>query len=465
MTTPTPNPPRKRGTNATPATADPLSVHQPIATASSGQAPTASGSDPLPVQPVPPQPNPAATRDTNDPGDSTQRNYRYQHAYGVMLLAAARRGERPYVAIWCEHHEDLLGQRVDALYDGFQIKTSRPENGAWRMLDPELVKTIGRFVDLIREFGPKIGDLYFVTNTEFDACSDGHQDEKRRARRPVAFLAHIHSCNSHIEISALYLTTFTEIQSQCGCQAEELFAVLKKMNLIVGPSRDAFLAVLAHEHLGRIPECHSLCAAELDAWRDHLIAIVWAASSLAVTDPIRHLRPLFNATDMDPILEGKRLLVATVMVYQKPLAPQFVFPGAPQLGLGAPPKPHILQAKLEKGGIGDQVDYLRTRERAAEAHLMEDALRAPDKFPMMLRQLEEIVLGECSEAHLRARLAGEPYGEQMLIAVQDRLRELATNEPAKVFDKTYECLMGLVGLLATDTRVWFSSRFPIQEAA
>jgi hypothetical protein len=420
-----------------------------------------------PVKAPPDPPDPAIIRDTNDPGDATHRNFRYQHAYGVILLAGARRGERSYLAIWCEHHEDLLGQRADGCYDGYQIKTSRPENGTWRMLDGEIVKTIGRFVDLVREFGSKIGELFFVTNTEFDDVADDHQDEKRRSRRPEKFLVHVRSCARHTEISALYQATFAEIQGQCGCQADELFIVLKKMNLILGPSRDSFPAVVAHEHLGKVDECKALAPAALDEWRDHLIAVICAASSLAVTDPIRHLRPLIDAADIDPTLVGKKIVVAEVMDYNgyAAAARPFIFPGTPQIQLGGMPKPHILQAKLEHGKIGDQFDYLRARELAAESHLMEDAHREPKDFPKLLRQLEELVLGECSEAHLRARTAGEPYGDKMLIAVQDRLKYLATKEPKKVFNKSYECLMGLVGLLTTDTRVWWSTRFPIQEAA
>lgn len=109
---------------------------------------------------------PVESRNMRDPGDSTQRNFRYQHAYGVMLLVAAKLGLRPYVAIWCEQHEDFLAERKDAKFDGYQIKTSRPENGAWRLNDGDLRRAFGRFIDLVTEFGDRIGDLYFVSNTE-----------------------------------------------------------------------------------------------------------------------------------------------------------------------------------------------------------------------------------------------------------------------------------------------------------
>ena len=104
-----------------------------------------------------------AARDMSDPGDATLRNYRYQHTYGVMLLAAARVGLRPYVALWCEQHEDFLAERSDEKFDGYQIKTYRPENGAWRLSDRDLKRSIGRFVIaiecLVHEYFPSAGFL------------------------------------------------------------------------------------------------------------------------------------------------------------------------------------------------------------------------------------------------------------------------------------------------------------------
>jgi Cap4 dsDNA endonuclease len=91
-----------------------------------------SSADPVgPLRPSAVRPgggtDPSEVRNLTDPGDATSRNFRYQHAYGVVLLVAAKRGLRPYVAIWCEHHEDFLAQRDDGLFDGYQIKTARPE--------------------------------------------------------------------------------------------------------------------------------------------------------------------------------------------------------------------------------------------------------------------------------------------------------------------------------------------------
>lgn len=126
-----------------------------------------------------------------DPGDETARNFRYQYAYGVVLLVAAKSGERPYLALWCEHHEDFLAEGADGCVDGYQIKTRRPELGAWTLTDRETIKAIGRFVDLVTSFGDRINALYFVSNADFHSLIPEDSNEKRRGRCPGLFLKHL----------------------------------------------------------------------------------------------------------------------------------------------------------------------------------------------------------------------------------------------------------------------------------
>jgi hypothetical protein len=404
--------------------------------------------------------SPTAARDPKDPGDATARNYRYQHSYGVMLIAAARRGERPYVALWCEHHEDFLAERTDGRFDAYQVKTSKPELGPWTTTDREVIRAIGRFVDLISEFGPSIASVFFVSNTECDTVSESNTDDRRRGHCPVQLLNHIRLCDDVDSISSPYRSSFDELQAACGCDAQVLFAALRRMDIIVGPSRGEFDAALSHEHLAQLAECRGLDAAGLDGVRDGLVATVYRASSLQVTDPLRHLHPVIDRTLADPVLVAKRLDVAAVIESSLTSMPTFTrFVGPPRLALGSTRPEHVLQEKLGRGGLTDQVGYMKERELAAEYHLLEDAARRPHLYPDLLRQVEELVLGECSEAHLRARQHSEPYGETMLIDVQDRLRRVAEQRAHSVGGHDYECLIGIAGLLTSECRVWWSARF------
>lgn len=407
--------------------------------------------------------DPAEVRDNSDPGDATVRNFRYQHAYGVMLLVAARRGHRAYAALWCEHHEDFLAERTDNRYDGYQIKTSRPELGAWTLADAELIASIGRFVELVSEFPDRIANLFFVSNTECDHVTQQSKNEKKRGNCPRLFLEHVKACKALSEIEAPFLSVFNNLQAQCGCRPSDLFAVLVRMDIILGPSRSDFEAALSHEHIAKLDGCQLLTAEQLDQFRDDLVAKVYRASSLQVGDPSRHLRPQLSK-DPDPTLLAKRLVVDEIVTYQSAPPQLFQFQGNPTLTLGASRSPTVLAQKLEKGGLVDEIEYLRERERVAEYSLMEDVARRPDQYPKLLRQVEQLVLGECSEAHLRARQQEAPYGPIMMIEVQDRLRRIATDNSDIVGNHSYECLIGVAGMLTSDCRVWWSPRFPIAES-
>jgi len=381
-----------------------------------------------------------------------------------MLMAAAACGRRPYIAIWCEHHEDFLAERNDQRFDGYQIKTSRPESGVWTLKDGEFTKSIGRFVELVTTFGDRIENLYFVSNKDFDDVASDIKDYKRRARCPRQFLNHIRNCSSRADIAPPFDEAFNELQAACGCEAEQLIATLKRMDLINGPSRGEFDAALSHEHLAQLDICRNYNAEQLDKYRDELVAIVHRASSLQITDPIRHLRSLIDAKETDPALVAKRVGIAETIV-DRDLSrrrPDFQFQGDPKLQIGSGLKEGIIEQKFLAADLEDQIDYIKDRARAAEYSLLEQSARNPDTFPQILRQIEQRVHGELSEAYLRARQRPTPYGPVMLIDAQDRLRRLAETRPEDVSNHGAECLIGIAGLLTNECRVWWGPRFPIK---
>jgi hypothetical protein len=410
------------------------------------------------------QVSPVDVFDSTDPGDATLRNYRYQHTYCVMLLVSGKLEKHPYVAIWCEQHEDCLAERTDKTFDAYQIKTSRPENGAWKLNSLELMKTIGRFVELVQEFDDAIANLYFVSNTECQMVGPDNLNDHLRAQCPQLFLEHVRSCNTHNDINAIFDPPFRSLQAECGCSEELLFRVLGRMDIILGPSRREIEAALSHEHIAQLDTCKSLNAEKLNDFRDHLVSKVYRASSLQVEDAIRHLRPLICGTHIDPRLAAKRLPVDQLVVYAAEAHGPKVFQyiGEPQIELGKERPPTVLEQKLTVGGLAEQIDYMAERERATERHLLEDLQRRPDRYPELSKQIEQVVLGECREAHLRARTQPVPYGPTMLIDVQDRLRRIAREETALVGDHSYECLIGMAGLLTHECVVWWSPRFPIE---
>jgi len=403
-----------------------------------------------------------ATR-SDDPGDQTERNFRYQHQYGVVLLVAVRRGSLNYSALYCEHHEDFLGERSDGRFDGYQVKTSRPENGAWTLTSAALTKSIGRFVDLMKAYPTQVGDFYFVSNSEIDAVTSESKDAVRRGRSPGLMVQHLGGCATASDIEEPYLKAFDKLVAELGATSAQVFDVLRRLSFIKGPSREEFDASLAQEHLGSLAECMNLTPSELAGVRDTLVAQFHRAASIHVTDPDRHVRDFLAGGSDDPSLVGKKIICADVSIAPAATAAKMVvFQGEPMIRLdGSRPK-GILEQKLTQGGIPESVEYMTAREQAAEYHFLEEQVRNPRTAGRQLRQVEEAVHGECIEAFMGARTPNQPFGQAMFQDVTLRLRRLERDRTDMLGGEPYEVLVGTAALLTSECRVWWSERFPVQ---
>lgn len=245
-----------------------------------------------------------------DPGDETQRNFRYQHAYGVILLVAGAVGTHPYEAIWCEHHEDLLAERVDNTYDAYQVKTRRPELGAWKLTDDAISHSIGRFVQLEGLFGGLINTFVIVSNTEFATCRLDIKDVEELKRSPIRVLEAIHASAGHQVLTAPFSESITRLAKVCSCTPEKLYEVLKRTQLVKGPSKEGFDTDVAHLHLPQMAACRQMVPAALNSLRDELIQKVYGASSLQIENPLEHL--YLTAGSTHPRIMAKRVDVAIV---------------------------------------------------------------------------------------------------------------------------------------------------------
>ena len=418
---------------------------------------------------TPALPNPADVAAIGDPGDETQRNFRYQHAYGSILLIAAATGLNPYEAIWCEHHEDLLAERSDGTYDAYQVKTRRPEIGDWTLTEEPIRHSLKRFVDLHNQFGANINRFVIVSNAEFLTVGLGVSDIKKLKTSPRTFLKVIVGYNNAGEVGGTFAEVLTAMAADFGCDVEVLFAVLKRMELVKGPNRDHFDSEVAHIHLPKLKDCKLMPAAELNAVRDELIQKVYGASSLLIEDPRQHLPHV--AGQANPRLLAKRVSVSVVaacvgqssgMVFRYQT-------GDVTLAIGeSGTQRDILRKKFVQGGLVDQLPLMERRTLDTEARLMALAHAGPDTFDGFLKQLEGVVQAECTEAQLVAQISRvsptAPYGPAMLVSVFQRLKAIAENTPRKVDNEPYECLVGIAGLLTEQCTVWWSDKFNLHVA-
>ena len=405
--------------------------------------------------------SPTERRDQSDPGDQVIRKFRYQHAYGAILAIAMLTGQKPYNAIWCEQHEDLLAERNDGTYDAYQVKTRKSELGQWEINNEAFFKSVARFVALDQKFPQKIHHFYFVSNTEY---SDSNA-EKRKHLSPFKLLRGVSSVTTAQDVTSQLKEGFDLLVAKTGANADALFSVLKRLDLVVGPTERAYEDEICQRHIPKIPQCKSVSVPVLEKLRESLISLMGLAASLYTSDPSRDWVGLISEESRDPRLLSKRVTIDSVTLAVAEASEHGVRFSSDlgSLCLGALHEKHgVLQKKLIRAGLAARYETMRRRAITAEQDLLERATRQGDP-DQELSQIENIVLGECDDANLRASVGKAPWGATMLIDVQERLKQISENNPRAVCNVPYEALVGVAGLLTSECKVWWSEEFDLEE--
>ena len=405
--------------------------------------------------------SPIDSRDHSDPGDQVIRKFRYQHAYGVVLAILMLNQTRPYRAIWCEQHEDLLAERTDDLFEAFQVKTRKPETGSWNITDESFVKSMKRFVDLDSKFPSKITKFYFVSNADYS-----NSDAQRSAHlSPIKLSKAVRAAKSKNDLESSASAGFEALRVVTKRDGDALFSVLRRLELVHGPTERAFEDELCQTHLPTLSQCSGLSARSLAKVLNSLIGLMERAASLQSDDPLRHCVGLTSADEVDPYLLGKRVCADDVTLairdayyigiqYPEELA---TLP----LGIGQSSSV-VLKKKLDRGGLGARYEAMRRKVLTAEYALLDVSSR-PAGGKQKIAQVQNVVFSECDEAHLRASSHQAPFGPAMLIDVYNRLEAIASNDPSKVNQQPYEVLVGVAGLLTSDCQVWWSDKFQMED--
>lgn len=386
-----------------------------------------------------------------DVGDDTQRRFRYQHGYGVVLLLAALRQENDYVGVWCEHHEDLLAEKANGKYDGFQVKTL--EDGLWKTNADAFCKSIGRFAKLAESSQGQVEEFNFVSNARLFETTVPEQLHLC----PGLIVAEIKSSENLEQLNGAR-KGIQAISSKTLLSEEVIYSILKKVRFVISMPLDGFESLIAHEHLSKVEGCTGLSAGFLSTIVDRMVSLVYKASSLAVSDPSRHYAPLLSTGALAPEIMAKRVTRETLrLAISECLSPTFRY----QAGIGVlkestPETWTLLKRKMEHAGIGDFFGYMHRRAISAEALMFEF-----DPSTDSANQIENLVADQCDEIRLKHLNDKEPCGDKILQATIDRFEQMAKDQGSRVHHQTPEMLVGVAGLLAGDCKVWWSKPFDL----
>ncbi|ACB77747.1 DUF4297 domain-containing protein [Opitutus terrae] len=404
------------------------------------------------------EPTPIAALNDSDPGDETAKKYRYQYAYGVILWAACHRREKDYVALWCEQHEDFLGQVTEKLFDAYQIKTLK--SGVWQWNHDELVKTVKRFVALDTEFPGQIREFFFVSNAP---CSDSEATDRiHLSPLPVLRVLTNQPYGPYPECCERCLT---DLATRAGCERGAVAAVLCRMMLSVGPPEPSFEAEIQQNHLPHVEGCRDLAPRQLADLLGALITRISRASSKASQDPARHYAIVNSRFQAEPQLLDKRVDVAGLRGYVDELQlPRFEYLSRFNTLKLQPTRQEvsILKQKMSGAGLADYFEGLQRQTISTERRLIEIQARDPEQGAKIVAQLESTVLRVCNDAHLKHTNDQQEFGIPMLRDVTTELKAIAETKSDDVYREPYDALVGMAGLLAEDCKVWWSKKFELE---
>jgi len=409
---------------------------------------------------------------TADTGDDTQRRFRYQAAYAAIISLDLLSPISEFEEVFCEHHEDILVRKKDNSFIGIQVKTRKSGRDLFKANDPEIIHSLKRFVEQCIQYPNQYSRFVLATNYAFWAEKKNSQNLNHLLQLAQA------SCNTQPQLNPCitgYVKRIVgEIAPALKIQAtlDIVLGVLSKTRLEHGLPKfdDIELALIK-----RIPESYQHNGVGFDdllkASRT-LVTKMFEAASLAHTSPRNgYFSLLSNPTQaaVDMVIEGKRitrdkmhsilielLSVETLLTTLTPVSVSDLPRGM-----------RTMELKMAKGKVSAE-NIRRSKDHKYSADILFDSWiykYGVDRAIAHYKQLSVIVANECQEAYDELSRKRELFGQDMLIAVRERLRARHTNEPVSFFGCKYEHVLGVMGILTELCDVWWSEKFEIPEEA
>lgn len=400
---------------------------------------------------VPGQSDGRATLPT-DRGDETQALFIYQWVAGVISLAGALAGKNSYIAIWCEHHDDLLAELQNGEFHAVQVKTVASLNATWGCTDKGFIDAIRKFAEHESNYATKISRYIFFSNAKPYIPAKTAKKPKKLASSPVRVRDECRTAKCHDSLSAPYATSFTELAKSSGTTPALLFALLRKLEFQQGPHLEGFREQLCPV-IWALPQCANFNIRRIEILRDELLLRIGKASSLDVPSIDFYSSVLQSDGRPEATSRNKRVSVEdfdVVLKQQFPDAFRYAAVGG-HLQLGkASGQMEVLRKKMNAGFVGGFFDSVWLQAIAAEKRLMERALLAPEDTVRAATQLESVMIVECQNAEAHAALEQDDRRRGLLIyqKILQRTEHLAEYDAASVEHERPETLRGIAGLLS-----------------
>jgi hypothetical protein len=414
---------------------------------------------------------PSDTLDTTDPGDDTQRRYRYQAAYAAIVSLDLLDEDSEFEEIFCEHHEDTLVRKKDDTHIGIQVKTRAPGRDLFKSNDTQILNALERFVEQEIEYPNQYSRFVLATNYAFWSA--------RKNTKNLHYLLDLAKNTLQSDPSspppslAGYISILAERVNSSTNTPVSSEAVLRTLGK-VGIQEDLpKFDDLESRLVSHIPEHYNVGEAGFDDLlraAKALINRMFEAASLSTVSAKQMYFVLFSdpmQVRTDTIIEGKRITRDTIEgVLRERLSSDAFLRTVGAVSISDLPKGmRGLELKMAKGRISARSIHNAKDHMYSTWKLLDEWIYKydPERADQRYEQLKVIVGNECQEAYDLAYTPDKPFGQEMLNDVRRRLRSRRSSEPDLFFACTHEHTLGMASILTELCDVWWSEEFRLSE--
>lgn len=409
--------------------------------------------------------SPENSTDKSDPGDDTQRRFRYQATYAALKSLAMLEDEPKIDYLFCEHWEDVLVKRTDGKFIGIQVKTRAAGKEPFKSLDDEILNSLKRFINLETKF-PEDFDKYVI------AANCGFWHERKNSSNLQYLLYIVLESSPEDAILNKYLSQLLSKLARLT-QIDNILIVntLKKVILENSPGLDDIHSRLFRA-LTSCSQVQNLSHHQVLTVTDMLIDAMFQASSLTQSPPKQEYIVLLKNSEQEQenlTIQRKKITLNQVLEIFKsdillvsPSSSNILLKNHNQLSL---PTLSTEMRKMELKMIAGEISLanieLAKSHKFSTEYLLTQWLNKDEfkKADSQFQHLCNIIRTECQEVHDEVCHESIPFGTAMLKELRKRLRNRYDKDRQQFFECTYEHLWGIVGILTEECVVWWSPQF------
>jgi hypothetical protein len=225
-------------------------------------------------------------------------------------------------------------------------------------------------------------------------------------------------------------------------------------------------------HLDQVEALRGLPYCALTGIAQALVGLIFRAASHACEAPLRDYCAVLNdpgTAEAQAVILGKRIQVNHLeqLFAEHSSSAALLRARSPAALAQLPPGMNILERKMARGMIPVRsVELAKDHKFSTEYQLVRLLNKyGPERAEEFYQHLRLLVRTESQEAYDAAERADEPFGQQMLGDVRQRLKVRYQLEHDTLLGCTYEHLMGVAGVLTEECEVWWSLPFDVAEGA